>query len=88
MNKAIFHLYWESDFVSKKKGKVRLTTTATFTAFLNWWAFYGAIGTKYAAVAWFWFQNFGTTGAFVKKLTGIGWHRFFLAESAFRTGNC
>src|SRR5262249_55908870 len=52
---------------------------------LNWWTWRQAEGTEHAAVARLRPQLRAATAAFVKYLTGIGWHGFHLGHPAMRT---
>ncbi len=54
---------------------------------LNGRAGEGSIRTKYTTIAFFWPDQLVAPGAFVKELTGIGGHGFFLLKATVRTGN-
>ena len=45
---------------------------------------YRTVGTKNAAVPRLWPEHGLAVSAFVKKLTGVSWHRFTLGEAADR----
>src|SRR5215211_9074140 len=44
-----------------------------------------AVGAEHAAVAWLGLQLCSAPGAFIKELTGVGWHGLRLRKSAMRT---
>ena len=43
---------------------------------------YRTVGTKNAAIPRLWPEQVPAVSAFVKKLTGVAWHRFALGEAA------
>jgi len=72
---------------STRKREQKPILGATAFAFLNRRAQYITVGTEYATITRFGFEQYVALLAFIKPLTGIGGHGFGFAVTAGRTSN-